>query len=226
MGDLISRQAAYETLTEYYHHTTEIQHKALCEALAHVPTAQPTEASCWGCNCQKMERLNEQKTFSEMVHLHDAETHEERTETHACDCISRQAAINTLCKAECDSEGFCGVACDSVIALENMPTAVQEPQDGTLAITVGDVDRVKRVIVQSGQWCKVLYDAPEQRNKPMKPKKITDRTWGIPNLQPVCPNCDYYLAHAYFLSDNKRLRVTYCETCGQAINWEGWEIEE
>ena len=93
MGDLISRQAAYETLTEYYHHTTEIQHKALCEALAHVPTAQPTEASCWGCNCQKMERLNEQKTFSEMVHLHDAETHEERTETHACDLISRQAVI-------------------------------------------------------------------------------------------------------------------------------------
>ena len=60
------------------------------------PSAQPTEASCWGCNCQKMERLKEQKTFSEMVHLHDAETHEERTETHACDLISRQATIDAM----------------------------------------------------------------------------------------------------------------------------------
>ena len=40
-GELISRQAAYDTLTEYYHHPTEIQHKALREALERVPTAQP-----------------------------------------------------------------------------------------------------------------------------------------------------------------------------------------
>ena len=41
MDDLISRQAAYKTLTEYYHHTTEIQHKALREALERVPDSQP-----------------------------------------------------------------------------------------------------------------------------------------------------------------------------------------
>lgn len=41
MSDLISRQAAYDTLTEYYHHTTETQHEALKEALSRVPTAQP-----------------------------------------------------------------------------------------------------------------------------------------------------------------------------------------
>lgn len=39
--DTISRQAAYKTLTEYYHHTTEIQHKALREALERVPDSQP-----------------------------------------------------------------------------------------------------------------------------------------------------------------------------------------
>lgn len=38
-----------------------------------IPSAQPTEASCWGCSCPKMERLKEQKTFSEMIHLHDAD---------------------------------------------------------------------------------------------------------------------------------------------------------
>ena len=39
--DLISRQAAYETLSEYYHHSTEIQHKGLREALSRVPSAEP-----------------------------------------------------------------------------------------------------------------------------------------------------------------------------------------
>ena len=70
------------------------------QTILNLPSAQPTEASCWGCNCQKMERLKEQKTFSEMVHLHDAETHEERTETHACDLISRQWLM------ECVNEGW------------------------------------------------------------------------------------------------------------------------
>lgn len=35
--DLISREKAYKVLTEYYHHKTEMQHKALREALDMVP---------------------------------------------------------------------------------------------------------------------------------------------------------------------------------------------
>lgn len=37
MSDTISREKAYEVLTEYYHHKTEMQHKALREALDRVP---------------------------------------------------------------------------------------------------------------------------------------------------------------------------------------------
>lgn len=37
--DLISKEKAYEVLTEYYHHRTEMQHKALREALDMVPSA-------------------------------------------------------------------------------------------------------------------------------------------------------------------------------------------
>lgn len=37
MNDTISRKAAYEVLTEYYHHKTELQHKALWDALSKVP---------------------------------------------------------------------------------------------------------------------------------------------------------------------------------------------
>ena len=45
MNDLISRQAAYDTLTEYYHHKTETQHKSLKEALNRVPTITPEQAA-------------------------------------------------------------------------------------------------------------------------------------------------------------------------------------
>ena len=75
MSDLIDRQAAIDAVLgvipydEYWKEQIE-------KAVNALPSAQPTEASCWGCNCPKMERLKEQKTFSEMVHLHDAETHE------------------------------------------------------------------------------------------------------------------------------------------------------
>lgn len=39
MSDTISREKAYEVLSEYYHHKTEIQHKALRVALDMVPSA-------------------------------------------------------------------------------------------------------------------------------------------------------------------------------------------
>ena len=39
MSDLIDRQAAHDTLTEYYHHKTDAQHIALAEALSRVPSA-------------------------------------------------------------------------------------------------------------------------------------------------------------------------------------------
>lgn len=38
--DCISREEAYKVLTDYYHHTTDVQHKALRDALSRVPSAQ------------------------------------------------------------------------------------------------------------------------------------------------------------------------------------------
>ena len=64
------------------------------------------------------------------------------------------------------------------------------------------------------------------RDIPMKPNETTDRSWGIPKKQAVCPKCDYYLGHVSFLGDYKGKRITYCETCGQAIDWEGWDFDE
>ena len=39
MSDLIYRNKAFEVLSDYYHHTTDVQHEALKEALDRVPEA-------------------------------------------------------------------------------------------------------------------------------------------------------------------------------------------
>lgn len=65
--------------------------------------------------------------------------------------------------------------------------------------------------------------AEPERDIPLKPIADFDRSWGIPRRQAVCPKCDYFLGNWAFLGDGKR--ITYCETCGQAIDWEGWENE-
>lgn len=71
-----------------------------------------------------------------------------------------------------------------------------------------------------------LPSAQPERDIPIKPTETTDRTWGVPRRQAVCPKCDCYLDHVVFLGDYKGKRMTYCETCGQAIDWEGWDFDE
>lgn len=75
-------------------------------------------------------------------------------------------------------------------------------------------------------WVKTLPSAQPERDIPMKPNETIDSAWGIRKKQAVCPKCDYYLPRIYFLGYSKNEKVTYCETCGQAIDWEGWEWEE
>lgn len=45
MSKYIEREAAYQTLTEYYHHTTEGMHSALREAISRVPAADVRPAT-------------------------------------------------------------------------------------------------------------------------------------------------------------------------------------
>lgn len=68
---------------------------------------------------------------------------EERTETHARDLIDRQAAIDALCKAGCDS-GYCGVSCDDVKAIENLPSAQPECTQGCKPMYADVSDTISR----------------------------------------------------------------------------------
>jgi hypothetical protein len=61
-----------------------------------------------------------------------------------------------------------------------------------------------------------------QKQMPQKVMWETDYTWGIANKMPVCPSCENGLTKVLFISDaaDGGKRVTYCQTCGQAISWE------
>ena len=57
-----------------------------------------------------------------------------------------------------------------------------------------------------------------------KPNKAIDRTWGIENEVNVCPVCDCYLTSVHFISiDENEVKgtnkVSYCEMCGQKIDY-------
>ena len=61
-----------------------------------------------------------------------------------------------------------------------------------------------------------------EKQIPKKPNKAIDSSWGTKKEVYVCPVCDYYLTQVHFIAPQKiesNKEITYCETCGQAIDW-------
>lgn len=74
-------------------------------------------------------------------------------------------------------------------------------------------------------WAMEIAVYSMKKQIPIKPTETTDKAWGVAVKQAVCPVCGYYLPHVEFPGDYKGRRITYCDTCGQAIDWEGWSDE-
>ena len=61
-----------------------------------------------------------------------------------------------------------------------------------------------------------------EKQIPKKPNKTIESSWGIQKEAHTCPVCDYYLTEVHFIEPQKiesNKKITYCETCGQAIDW-------
>ena len=61
-----------------------------------------------------------------------------------------------------------------------------------------------------------------EKQIPKKPNKAIDSSWGVRKEVHVCPVCAYYLTEVHFIEPQKiesNKKITYCETCGQAIDW-------
>ena len=66
-----------------------------------------------------------------------------------------------------------------------------------------------------------------EKRIPKKPNKTIDSSCGIKKEVHVCPVCDYYLTEVHFIAPQKiesNKKITYCETCGQAIDWSDEEL--
>lgn len=111
--------------------------------------------------------------------------------------------------------------------IKSLQTYKLSEDDDMLLVDREDVaDILARHVKAKNKQLDGLPSAQPERDIPIKPIEATDRAWGIPTRQAVCPKCDCYLGHVAFLGDYKGKRITYCETCGQAIDWEGWEFDE
>ena len=65
-----------------------------------------------------------------------------------------------------------------------------------------------------------IYALEKQISK--KPNRTIDSSWGTQKEAHTCPVCDYYLTEVQFIASQKiesNKKITYCETCGQAIDW-------
>lgn len=108
-----------------------------------------------------------QDAFDELMQRASAQPEkrtQERTETHACDCISRQAAIDSICRTVCDNPEICESPCDEIKVLETMPSA--QPVDEDTNVPVNDLsgysDRLWKAAYERGKaeaqaeivWCK------------------------------------------------------------------------
>ena len=62
---LIEAEEVYKVLTDYYHHKTEIQHKALKEAIGRVPSVDAVEVvRCEDCKHRMENGMCEYKDYS------------------------------------------------------------------------------------------------------------------------------------------------------------------
>lgn len=61
-----------------------------------------------------------------------------------------------------------------------------------------------------------------EKQIPKKPNKTIDSSLGIKKEIHVCPVCDCDLTEVYFIAPQEskiKEKITYCEACGQAIDW-------
>lgn len=116
---------------------------------------------------------------------------------------------------------------DVIDAMKDMYRAAEKwLRDATDDMTKARAESCMASLVEIKLRTEKLPTVQPERDIPIKPNETTDTAWGIPHRQAVCPKCDYYLGHVVFLGDGKGKKVTYCETCGQAIDWEGWDLNE
>lgn len=142
------------------------------------------------------------------------ETHEERTETHACDCISRQAAIEAIRASTQKYTGFMEMEMytddDAVEAIINLPSAQPEHTNScytnSWCIDCKEYDTENKccpkVQKKHGKWIERESDTEDKEN-------------GFETVI-VCSHCDFPATTFYSEDYESRtqIRTDFCPNCG------------
>ena len=66
--------------------------------------------------------------------------------------------------------------------------------------------------------------AQSERDIPKKVVKTIDMTCGFPIRKAFCPWCNVHIRELNFFKEDPH-KISWCDICGQAIDWEGWDEE-
>ena len=145
------------------------------------------------------------------------------------DLISRQAAIDALCKAGCESR-YCGASCDDVKAIEQLPPAQPEKRTEERTEThardcVSGVAAIIAAIEAVDEWdggynvqrANMIRDAikalPSAQPRRLNGEWIED---GYNHYKAVCSECGEPCA-TYIMG---KPRDKYCKWCGADMRGE------
>lgn len=138
------------------------------------------------------------------------------------DYIKREDAINAVCNT------FTGMTADTMeLRINDIPSADVEPvrheEDGTLWVTVGDCEKVGRVIVKNERehFCRVFYmgDGDEEPVRHGRWLEYGENKDGTHNIR--CSKCGAGLkskGHANSYYTKRKYR--YCQNCGARMDGE------
>nr|DAJ03554.1 MAG TPA: Protein involved in formate dehydrogenase formation [Bacteriophage sp.] len=90
-------------------------------------------------------------------------------------------------------------------------TSFSNPQGIPLNTTKEELTEGMRIAIQA-----------LEKQIPKRPNKTIDSSWGIQKEVHTCPVCDCDLTEVYFIAPQEskiKEKITYCEACGQAIDW-------
>ena len=160
MDELISRQAAIDGVKTLHEvawknwHEPTLSANVVIDMIKELPSAQPEKHT------------------------------EERTETHACDCISRQAEIDTICEHGTDLERR-GITVLAIAAhkqvtvdlLEKLPSAQAEPQWIPCSERLPENNRQVLVYARSVHFALAKYDEMRNANGIYEMQWVTFDAW-------------------------------------------------
>ncbi len=101
--------------------------------------------------------------------------------------------------------------------------AIKELESGKDKKAKGEIGGFYNQIIENDiEKLRKLPSARSERDISIKPTEVSEMICDAPVIRVYCPRCNHKFRRVY-IGDNN---ISFCENCGQAIDWKEWESEE